>query len=1035
MAVVAPLFFSIISLTIHSSRIDQQNSYSVDILFNTTCPSKRESNITFIFQSLSLDETKLCISSFKQHGLITCDNNFIHGVSYTVDGYVLCGTRNISLSTKKKLYEIGKPKYLNSTNSATSIDSLIFLPGLFYRLIIELTSVNQTCSIEYSIRDSPYYHCLFKNLPSAQWFVLNYYALADHHQTPSSAVTIVYTDLEDLYFGCELNKNNQQIDFYWTNLTASGYSNLTISVLNEENKHIWSVSCNPYISQDICSTKQYRLESGKEYHVIAKLKKVLPNYNGQKTGTCSIKTNLSPISINSIRHEFLNETIIGISWLAHPFHVQARLRNLETNLLEYPIENNHRTALFINLTEASIYQLEFNISKPNWLSLFQNTNYHIQTDFKNLIIENIHRPSVNSLIVNTNQYNMSKIKIIYCIEQITNDTIQICSLSNTFNQLIPGTIYNISVTIHREPFQNIFIWEKRSVFKLANTNPSLLRIRTWKTNEHCAGELLNNFSILYSTECILNDRIYNCNQLQCGCRYQFRIIFSEIFINSLCSIFPCDIQLNNSTLTNIQFQTPLETVQNLRIISMSPILREIEVDFDQPYGCFERLILICEATSLKQRKIFINSTVCTDLIPEEYYRIYVETKRIGWETVTSEIVETRLVFISNNNNENTKKGSFVQSVLIPTMIGILLIPILIVLAAFIFVYRRRRQKHSNERNNQFTINHRNTTTKLSNIVNQVNIFPHTKQTNSKKHTFVSRPIRIKDLSSEYEQLIANNYYNLSDEFHKLRNSLEEIPEFTQCNQLLKNRYKDIIPYEHSRVKLIPIDECDSGYINANFITGLHNPREYIACQGPLKTTINDHWQMIWEQNVTFIIMLTDLIERGTNKCERYWPSNLEDVEMFGNISVCVTACVNMNSYDLRSIQLKKNDETRSIKHYAFKMWDDHTVPTNSDMLIDFIRLIRSKYRSECHGPILIHCSAGVGRSGTFIALDRLLQQFDKVSFYGYLDIYGTVLDMRRCRDKMVQNEHQYLFIYRCLKQEYEKRSGNSNHAIIADDHV
>ncbi|CAF4416710.1 unnamed protein product, partial [Adineta steineri] len=93
--------------------------------------------------------------------------------------------------------------------------------------------------------------------------------------------------------------------------------------------------------------------------------------------------------------------------------------------------------------------------------------------------------------------------------------------------------------------------------------------------------------------------------------------------------------------------------------------------------------------------------------------------------------------------------------------------------------------------------------------------------------------------------------------------LEEIPEFTQCNQLLKNRYKDIIPYEHSRVKLIPIDECDSGYINANFITGLHNPREYIACQGPLKTTINDHWQMIWEQNVTFIIMLTDLIERGT----------------------------------------------------------------------------------------------------------------------------------------------------------------------------
>ncbi|CAF3581560.1 unnamed protein product [Rotaria sp. Silwood1] len=98
--------------------------------------------------------------------------------------------------------------------------------------------------------------------------------------------------------------------------------------------------------------------------------------------------------------------------------------------------------------------------------------------------------------------------------------------------------------------------------------------------------------------------------------------------------------------------------------------------------------------------------------------------------------------------------------------------------------------------------------------------------------------------------------------YKLQNNLQQIPEFTQCNQSFKNRYKDIIPYEHSRVKLIPVDECDSGYINANFISGLHNPREYIACQGPLKSTINDHWKMIWEQNVRIIIMLSGLVERG-----------------------------------------------------------------------------------------------------------------------------------------------------------------------------
>ena len=86
------------------------------------------------------------------------------------------------------------------------------------------------------------------------------------------------------------------------------------------------------------------------------------------------------------------------------------------------------------------------------------------------------------------------------------------------------------------------------------------------------------------------------------------------------------------------------------------------------------------------------------------------------------------------------------------------------------------------------------------------------------------------------------------------------------------------------------------------------------------------------------------------------------------------------------------------------MWDDHTVPTRTDQLVSFVRLIRSECEAEKHGPLLVHCSAGVGRSGTFIALDRLFQQFDKLSSDGYLDVYGTVLDMRRCREKMVQNE-------------------------------
>ncbi|CAF1119084.1 unnamed protein product [Rotaria sordida] len=1027
--VSVPLLFSIISLTIRTSRIEQyEYFYSIDILINSTCSSKRESNITLIFQSLLFNETKRCLFPSKHHGLMTCEN-FTYGVRYTVDGYLLCGTRNVTLSIKKELYELIKPKYINSTNSPTSIDALFFLPGLFYRLIIELTSVNQTCSIEYSSISSSFYHCLFKNLIPAQWFILTYYASTDNDQAPSGDVTIVYTELEDFYFRCELNKNNQQIDFYWTNLIASGYSNLTISILTEEYKQLWIILCDPYTSKNICSTKQYHLESGREYYIIAKLKKILPNYNGQKTETCSIKTNLSQIPINSIRHEFLNETIVRLTWLNHPFYVQVQLRNLETNLLENPIEYNQKTALFIHLTEASIYQLEFNISKIHWSSLIQITDYYIQTDFKKLIIENIIRLSENTLIVNINQYNLSTIKIIYCIEEIIDDSLKFCSISNIFNQLIPGSIYNISISIHRDSFQNIFIWKKQTIYKLINTNPSPLRIHTWKNNEYCVAELINRFSISYSTECILNEKIYNCNQLRCGCRYQFHILFNQTNINSLCSKFQCDIQLNNSNFTNVQFQTPLESIKNLRIISLSPILREIQVDFDRPYGCFDRFSLICEIIPLKQRRIFINSTICTDLIPDEFYRIYIETKQIGSETVISNIIETQLILTSNINNEITKKGSNLQSIIIPCVIAILLILILIILVAFYFVYRYNRRKRSTQRDRQqrTTINHTNRTTKMNNIVNQVNIYSNSKQiypTESKKNILTSRPIRIKDLPFEYEKLIANNYYNLSDEFNKLQNNLQQIPEITQCNQSFKNRYKDIIPYEHSRVKLIPVDECDPGYINANFISGLHNPREYIACQGPLKSTINDHWKMIWEQNVMIIVMLTGLIERGMNKCEQYWPLDLNHAEIFGDISVCVTACVNVTAYELRYIELKKNDEIRTIKHYAFKMWDDHTIPTNSNILINFIRLIRSECHPEDYGPLLVHCSAGVGRSGTFIALDCLLQQFDKLSFTGYLDIYGTIFNMRQCRDKMVQNEHQYLFIYRCLKEEYEKTSGN-----------
>ncbi len=190
--------------------------------------------------------------------------------------------------------------------------------------------------------------------------------------------------------------------------------------------------------------------------------------------------------MNSIRHEFVNEITVRLSWSKHPFSVQVRLKNLETNLFESPTKNNQTSALFINFVEASIYQVEFNISKENYPSIIQMANYFIQTgghflissktkficlDFKKSILENIVRLSETSLLVNISQYSSPKIQIIYCIKQIIGNNSQNCSNSSLFTQLNSATIYNVSVNIRRDSFKKRFFWNQ-TVFKLVNTSKS-----------------------------------------------------------------------------------------------------------------------------------------------------------------------------------------------------------------------------------------------------------------------------------------------------------------------------------------------------------------------------------------------------------------------------------------------------------------------------------------------------------------------------------------------------------------------------------
>ncbi|XP_052089209.1 receptor-type tyrosine-protein phosphatase beta-like [Mytilus californianus] len=230
----------------------------------------------------------------------------------------------------------------------------------------------------------------------------------------------------------------------------------------------------------------------------------------------------------------------------------------------------------------------------------------------------------------------------------------------------------------------------------------------------------------------------------------------------------------------------------------------------------------------------------------------------------------------------------------------------------------------------------------------------------------------------------------------------------------KNRYTNILPFDHSIVKLIEIeDEPGSDFINANYIPGYSSPREYIASQGPLPATQADFWRMVWEQNVSIIVMLTQLMERGRKKCELYWPEDTKEKRFFGDIIVEVESDSFLPEYALRIIVLRMGDVERRIRHYNYLAWPDMGTPKTSNNMITFVDTIRREVKPTTNGPILVHCSAGVGRTGTFIVMDILLQELR--SGRQEVDIFGTILKLRNNRVNMVQTEDQYVFIFNCIK--------------------
>ncbi|XP_072589592.1 receptor-type tyrosine-protein phosphatase V-like isoform X2 [Vulpes vulpes] len=279
-----------------------------------------------------------------------------------------------------------------------------------------------------------------------------------------------------------------------------------------------------------------------------------------------------------------------------------------------------------------------------------------------------------------------------------------------------------------------------------------------------------------------------------------------------------------------------------------------------------------------------------------------------------------------------------------------------------------------------------------------------------------RPIPIQSFRQSYEAKSAHAHQAFFQEFEELKEVGKEQPrlEAEHPANATKNRYPHVLPYDHSRVRLSQLDgEPHSDYINASFIPGYTDPQEFIATQGPLKKTVEDFWRLVWEQQVHVIVMLTVGMENGRVLCEHYWPVGSTPVT-HGHITVHLLAEEPEDEWTKREFQLqhRAQRQPRTVTQLQFTTWPDHGVPEAPSALLAFVQLAREQAAATRGlGPVLVHCSAGVGRTGTFVALWRLLQQLQEERA---ADVFHAVYALRLHRPLMIQTPSQYVFLHRCL---------------------
>ncbi|XP_029022826.1 tyrosine-protein phosphatase non-receptor type 2 [Betta splendens] len=262
----------------------------------------------------------------------------------------------------------------------------------------------------------------------------------------------------------------------------------------------------------------------------------------------------------------------------------------------------------------------------------------------------------------------------------------------------------------------------------------------------------------------------------------------------------------------------------------------------------------------------------------------------------------------------------------------------------------------------------------------------------------------KDSEGRWQKL----YLEIKNLSHECSYKVAKYPENRN-----RNRYRDVSPFDHSRVKL---KNTDNDYINASLVVMEEAQRSYILTQGPLRNTCGHFWLMIWEQKTKAVIMLNRVIEKGSEKCAQYWPTAEEREMSFRDTRFLVTLLSEdtKSYYTTRVLELQNvnTGEKREIHHFHYTTWPDFGVPESPASFLNFLFKVReSGALGVDHGPAVVHCSAGIGRSGTFSLVDTCLVLMDKRKEPSSVDIKSILLDMRRYRMGLIQTHDQLRFSY------------------------